>query len=72
MSYRDRLQPWCIIRLLPQMQRITVHRFRRRNDAEAHLRVLRQLEPGEYAIVFEMPPQSQVEVAEAHHSVERS
>ncbi|MGF1537651.1 MAG: hypothetical protein ACFB4J_14380 [Elainellaceae cyanobacterium] len=27
-TYRDQLHPWCIIRLLPKAQRITVARFR--------------------------------------------
>lgn len=35
------------------MQRITVARFRRRNDADAHVKVLRQLIPeGTYIILF--------------------
>ncbi|MBW4661828.1 MAG: hypothetical protein KME15_24435 [Drouetiella hepatica Uher 2000/2452] len=55
MTYHDRLHPWCIIRLLPKMQRLVVCRFRRRNDAEAHLRTLRQLEPMiECEIIFDV------------------
>ncbi|MBD0336737.1 MAG: hypothetical protein ICV62_14710 [Cyanobacteria bacterium Co-bin13] len=51
--YREALSPWCIVRLLPQMQRITIARFRRRNDADAHMRVLRRLIPqGTYVILF--------------------
>ncbi|MEG4634796.1 hypothetical protein QUB56_35545 [Microcoleus sp. AR_TQ3_B6] len=34
-TYRDRLQPWCIIRHLPNCQRLTVARFSRRPDAES-------------------------------------
>ncbi|MGP1372275.1 MAG: hypothetical protein ACTS3T_05560 [Almyronema sp.] len=45
MQYRDRLYPWCIIRLLPRCQRITVGRFRYCNAAENHLKVLRRLIP---------------------------
>jgi hypothetical protein len=56
MSYRDRLSPWCIIQLLPKMQRSVVARFRKRNDAEAHLRALRRLNPTlHYEIVFDPP-----------------
>lgn len=56
MTYYDRLHPWCIIRLLPQMQRTVVRRFRQRNEAEAHLRALQRLTPdAEYAIVFDPP-----------------
>ncbi len=37
MTYLERLSPWCIIKLLPNMQRLTVARCRRRNDAEEHM-----------------------------------
>ncbi len=54
MTYLDQLHPWCIIRLLPNMQRRVIARFRRRNDAEAYLRVLHQNAPTlRYAIVFD-------------------
>jgi hypothetical protein len=56
MSYRDRLSPWCIIQRLPKMQRSVVARFRKRNDAEAHLRALQRLNPAlHYEIVFDPP-----------------
>jgi hypothetical protein len=45
MTYYQQLHPWCIIRLLPNMQRLVVARFRRRNDAAAHLQALCRLEP---------------------------
>ncbi|WP_416667192.1 hypothetical protein [Egbenema bharatensis] len=62
MTYRDRLSSWCIILLLPQMQRLppagrrpsVVARFRKRNDAEAHLQALKRLNPTlQYEIVFD-------------------
>ncbi|NJO40034.1 MAG: hypothetical protein HC769_09980 [Cyanobacteria bacterium CRU_2_1] len=54
LSYHDRLHPWCIIRLLPKMQRTVIARFRKRNDAEAHLKLLQQMNPeAKYAIVFD-------------------
>lgn len=54
MTYREQLHPWCIIQPLVNMQRLTVARFRRRNDAEAHLRALHRLEPSiNYEIVFD-------------------
>lgn len=43
MTYHERLHSWCIIAHFPNLQRRVVARFRRRNDAEAHLRTLRQL-----------------------------
>jgi hypothetical protein len=45
LTYRERLQPWCIVRQLPNLQRIVVARFSRRNDAEAYLAALRRLLP---------------------------
>ena len=54
MTYQQQLHPWCIIRLLPKMQRSTIARFRRRNDAEAHMQVLHRLEPTiQYGIIFD-------------------
>ena len=43
-TYRDRLQPWHLIRHLPNCQRLTVARFARR-DAESYLNALRRLMP---------------------------
>jgi hypothetical protein len=55
MTYHDRLHPWCIARLQFNMQHRIVVRFRRRNDAEAHLKVLRYMNPGvTYAIIFDV------------------
>jgi hypothetical protein len=51
-TYRDRLQPWHLIRHLPNCQRLTVARFSRR-DAESYLNVLRRLMPAvPHTIVF--------------------
>lgn len=53
-TYHQQLHPWCIIRLLPQLQRLVIARFRRRTAAEAHLQVLRRLEPtAHYEIIFD-------------------
>lgn len=53
-TYLERLSPWCLVRLLPHMQRLTVGRFRRWNDAHEHMRILRRLVPeANYAIVFD-------------------
>lgn len=54
MTYLNQLHPWCIIRILPNLQQLTIARFRRRGDAEAHLRILRQNGLTlHYAIVFD-------------------
>ncbi len=65
--YQQQLYPWCIIQLLPEMQRRVVARFRRRNDADAHLRVLRQQAQLRYTIVFDPSP-AQTCVAVGEHS----
>ena len=51
MTYADRLSPWCIICALPNLKRLTVARFRRRGDAEAHLTTLRRMMP---QVVYEL------------------
>ncbi|AFY34457.1 hypothetical protein [Calothrix sp. PCC 7507] len=53
-AYKERLNPWAITRLLPDMQRVTVARFRTRSDAEGHLQRLRQLIPdASFKVVFD-------------------
>lgn len=60
--YHDRLHPWVIIRQLPKMQRATVCRFRRRNEAEEYLRVLQRLSPDAvHQIIFDPPTPPQPE-----------
>jgi hypothetical protein len=53
-SYRERLSPWCIIRLLPEMQRIVVCRCRKRNDALDHVQALKRLNrQAIYEVIFD-------------------
>jgi predicted house-cleaning noncanonical NTP pyrophosphatase (MazG superfamily) len=47
---------WAIIRLLPDMQRVVVNRFRRRSDAEECLRVLRRTSPNRNYDLLYYPP----------------
>jgi len=50
-TYRDRLQPWHLIRHLPKCQQLTVARFAR--DAESYLNALRRLMPAvPHTIIF--------------------
>jgi hypothetical protein len=37
MPYRERLNPWVLVRLLPNLQRVTVGQYRNRSDADGHL-----------------------------------
>ncbi len=56
MTYLERLTPWCIIRPFPNMRTLIVGRFRRRVDAEGHLRILKQIMPSvPFEIVFDVP-----------------
>lgn len=53
MPYKDRLNQWLIVRLLPNMQRITVAQFYNRSDAEGYMQIIRQLIPNaQFEIVF--------------------
>ncbi len=50
------LHIWAVIRLLPNMQRVVMQRFRRRSDAENYLYVLRRyLHDAKLIIVFDPP-----------------
>ncbi len=60
MRYEDLLHPWIIVRHLPNLQNLTVKRFRRRNDADECLKALRRLSPnGEFIIMFDGAVQTQ-------------
>lgn len=53
-AYKERLHNWVIVRLLPNMQRVIVGRFRSRSDADGHLQCLRQLLPtAAFVLVFD-------------------
>ncbi|MDY6938912.1 MAG: hypothetical protein SWY16_14725 [Cyanobacteriota bacterium] len=53
-TYRQRLHPWCVIRLLPNMQRAVISRTRQRNIAEHYLNTLKRLHPeANYVLVFD-------------------
>ena len=53
MPYRERLNPWVLVRLLPNMQRVTVGQYRNRSDADGHLQIIRRLMPNaEFVVMF--------------------
>lgn len=55
MSYQDQLSFWVIYRRLPNLQRQFLDRFRRRNQAEEYLKVMRGIQPrSEFKIVYEV------------------
>jgi len=45
MTYREQITPWVVLRQLPNMQRMTLARFRKRSDADSYSQTLRQLDP---------------------------
>jgi hypothetical protein len=54
MNYQNKLTPWVIHKLLPNLKHMTVSRFRRRNDAEAYMKVLKQMQPyAKFEIAFD-------------------
>lgn len=56
-AYQKRLYPWAIAKLVSNMQRTVVCRFRRRSDADGHLLCLRQLMPQAWLlVVFDLQP----------------
>jgi hypothetical protein len=56
-AYNQLLHPWCVVQFLPHMQRRKVARFRRRNDADAHLKALRRLSSSaQYTVMFDPTP----------------
>ena len=53
--YRDRLKYWAVVRLLPNMQRITVARFRSRSDADGHQQFLtHHLPTARFLVMFDL------------------
>ena len=51
MPYKQGLNSWIMVRLLPNLQRIVVGRFRNWSDADGQSRILRQLLPEARLIV---------------------
>lgn len=58
MPYKQRLNSWIIVRLLPNLQRRVVGRCRSWSDADGQIRILRQLLPEARLIVVFDPGDS--------------
>ncbi len=55
-KYRAKLKGWAIARLLPDMSREVVARFRSRSDAEGRMQLLQRTAPStNFMIVFDCP-----------------
>jgi hypothetical protein len=62
----DRSDPWCVICLQPNLQHYVLNRFQRRCQAEAHLKVLRQMTPtANYIMMFDSAPEDSLANLEA-------
>ncbi|MGJ3250005.1 MAG: hypothetical protein ACFE0J_02570 [Elainellaceae cyanobacterium] len=59
MNYQEQLNPWVVHQLLPNLTQQTLARFRRRNEADAYLRVMKQMRPHlRFTVAFEVQPSS--------------
>ncbi len=67
MPYRERLNPWVLVRLLPNMQRLTVGQFCSRSDADSHLQILRRLIPNAKFVVMFNADILQPQQADTHY-----
>lgn len=57
----SQLHVWAVVRLLPNLQRVVVNRFRRRGDAENYVYLLRRCtSEGNFIIVFDPPSESTI------------
>jgi hypothetical protein len=55
MTYQEQLSPWVVHQLLPNLKQQTLARFRRRNEADAYLRAMKQMRPqSRYEVSFEI------------------
>ena len=60
MHYRDRLNGWAVVRLLPNFQRVVVARFRNAANAEGYCRSVARLIPdGKFIVVFDPPDETE-------------
>ncbi|HEY9889017.1 MAG TPA: hypothetical protein V6D02_11495 [Candidatus Obscuribacterales bacterium] len=67
MTYQNKLQPWCIVRQLPEMKRVIVDRFRHYPEADARAQFLRQQTPNSKFLVLFAPDVPTVAEAAAAH-----
>ncbi len=67
MPYKQRLNAWVLVRLLPNLQRVTVGQFRNRSDADGHLEILRRLIPNATFVVMFNADALQPQPADTHY-----
>ena len=53
MTYAERLNHWAVVRLLPNMRRVVLARFKNRSDADGYTQALQQLIPdATFVVIF--------------------
>ncbi|BAZ27893.1 hypothetical protein NIES4074_03210 [Cylindrospermum sp. NIES-4074] len=65
MPYKDDLKRWVVVRLLANMQRVTVAKFRSRADADGYLQIIRRLQPhSQFMVMFnaDLKPELEAEL----------
>ena len=59
MNYQQQLTPWVVYQLNSDSDRQVVTRFRRRNDADSYLKVLKQTRPNsQFVVAFDAAPRT--------------
>lgn len=54
MFHSDRLKRWAVVRLLANMQRVTIAQFAKESDADGYAKALHRLEPtAKIIVIFE-------------------
>jgi uncharacterized protein (UPF0371 family) len=66
MNYQEQLTPWVVYQMLADSQRQFAMRFRRRNDADAYVKLMKKTQPQiEFMIAFEASNFGKNKVVEA-------
>lgn len=66
MKYQEQLTPWVIYQLASDADRQLVSRFRRRNDADSYLKVLKQTRPNhQFVVAFDATPKPTAQTKDA-------
>jgi hypothetical protein len=55
MTYKKRLKPWAVARLLPNHKWVIIGRYNNPSDADGHLQLLRRRVPNiQFKVVFDL------------------
>ncbi|MGV0026165.1 hypothetical protein [Phormidesmis priestleyi] len=56
MTYRERITPWIVVRLLPHVQHLIIRRFHARANAQEYAKLLRRYATdSEFEVMFDCP-----------------